>query len=78
VVNVVALNLAELLGGLVVVEVVFAFPGVGQLLVDSVNGKDIPTVQAIALISGLGFVIVNALADVVILVLNPRLRAGTA
>src|SRR5262249_10708493 len=50
VVNVVALNLAELLGGLVVVEVVFAFPGVGQLLVDSVNGKDIPTVQAIALI----------------------------
>lgn len=78
VVNVVALNLAELLGGLVVVEVVFAFPGVGQLLVDSVNGKDIPTVQAIALIAGVGFVIINAFADLAVLMLNPRLRAGLA
>ncbi len=75
VVNVVALNMAELLGGIVVVEVVFAFPGVGQLLVDSVNGKDVPTVQAIALISAVGFVVINATADSVILALNPRLRA---
>ena len=75
VVNVVGLNMAELLGGIVVVEVVFAFPGVGQLLVDSVNGKDVPTVQAIALISAVGFVVINATADAVILALNPRLRA---
>lgn len=78
VVNVVALNLAELLGGLVVVEVVFAFPGIGSLLVESVIGKDIPTVQAIALISGVGFVVINLLADVVVLLLNPRLRARAA
>lgn len=76
VVNVVALNIAELLGGLVVVEVVFAFPGLGQLLVDSVLGSDIPTVQAIALISALGFVIVNSLADLAVAALNPRLRTG--
>ena len=76
VVNVVALNIAELLGGLVVVEVVFAFPGIGQLLVDAVLGSDIPTVQAIALISGLVFVIVNSFADLVVAALNPRVRTG--
>lgn len=75
VVNIVALNMAELLGGLVVVEVVFGFPGLGQLLVDSVLGKDIPSVQAIALIAGVGFVVINAVADVIVLALNPRLRA---
>ncbi len=74
VVNVVALNMAELLGGLVVVEVVFAFPGLGQLLVDSVQGKDIPTVQAVALLAAIGFVAINAVADAVVLALNPRLR----
>lgn len=76
VVNVIALNIAELLGGLVVVEVVFAFPGLGQLLVDSVLGSDIPTVQAIAIISGIAFVIVNAASDLAIAALNPRLRSG--
>ncbi len=76
VVNVVALNLAELLGGLVVVEVVFGFPGLGQLLVDSVQGKDIPSVQAIALLAAVGFVLINSLADFVVLMLNPRLRSG--
>lgn len=75
VVNVVALNMAELLGGLVVVETVCGFPGLGQLLVDSVQGKDIPTVQAIALLAGVGFVVMNALADAIVLALNPKLRA---
>lgn len=76
VVNVIALNMAELLGGLVVVEVVFAFPGLGQLLVDSVLGSDIPMVQAIAIISGIAFVIVNAGSDAIIAALNPRLRTS--
>jgi len=74
VVNVVALSLAELIGGVVVIETVFGFPGVGKLLVDSVGGKDIPTVQAIALVIGLGYVVLNFLADGVVLALNPRLR----
>ena len=75
VVNVVALNMAELLGGLVVVETVCGFPGLGQQLVDSVMAKDIPTVQAIALLTGVGFVVMNALADAIVLALNPKLRA---
>jgi peptide/nickel transport system permease protein len=76
VVNVVALSLAELIGGVVVIEAVFGFPGIGKLLVDSVGGKDIPTVQAIALIIGLGYVVLNLVADVVILALDPRLRTS--
>jgi len=75
VVNVVALSMAELVGGVVVLETVFGFPGIGQLLVDSVSSKDIPTVQAIALIIGIGFVVLNLLADAFILYLNPRLRS---
>lgn len=74
VVNVVALSLAELVGGVVVTETVFGFPGIGNLLVDSVISKDIPTVQAIAVVMGLGFVVLNFVADAVVLALNPRLR----
>ena len=75
-VNVITLNLAEILGGLVVVETVFGFPGLGQLLVDSVHGKDIPTVQAIALLTALGFVVLNSVADATVAALNPRLRTA--
>jgi peptide/nickel transport system permease protein len=74
VVNVVALSTAELIGGVVIIENVFGFPGVGQLLVTSVGSRDIPTVQVIALIIGIGVVVVNFLADVAVLALNPRLR----
>jgi peptide/nickel transport system permease protein len=74
VVNVVALTMAELIGGAVVVETVFGFPGVGNLFVESVSAKDIPVVQAIALIVGFGFVGLNFAADAVIVRLNPRLR----
>ena len=75
VVNVVALSLAELVGGVVVIETVFGFPGIGKLLVESVGSKDIPTVQAIAVVIGLGFVVLNFVADAVLIMLDPRLRA---
>lgn len=74
VVNVVALSLAELVGGVVVIETVFGFPGLGKLLVESVGSKDIPTVQAIAVVIGLGYVLLNFLADAVLITLDPRLR----
>jgi peptide/nickel transport system permease protein len=74
VVNVIALSLAELVGGVVVIESVFGFPGVGKLLVDSVGGQDLPTVQALALVIGLGFITLNLLADSIVLALNPRAR----
>jgi peptide/nickel transport system permease protein len=73
-VSVVALNAADLIGGLVVIETVFGFPGIGQALVEAVIGKDIPTVQTIVLLIGTGFVVLNLLADLVLLALNPKLR----
>ena len=78
VVNVVALSLAELVGGVVVIETVFGFPGIGKLLVESVGSKDIPTVQAIAVVIGLGYVILNFVADAVLIALDPRLRARSS
>jgi peptide/nickel transport system permease protein len=74
VVNVVALSLAELVGGVVITETVFGFPGVGKLLVDSVTSKDLPTVQVIVLVMGVGYVTMNLVADLLVLALNPRLR----
>jgi len=76
VVNVVALTMAELIAGVVIIETVFGFPGIGQLLINSVSSKDIPVVQIITIIIGLGFVILNFLADLVVLMLNPKLRSA--
>lgn len=74
VVNVLALNLAELLSGVVVVEAVFGFPGAGQLLVTSVTAGDIPTVQALVLVMGGAFIALNVLADLAVVALTPTLR----
>ncbi len=71
--TVVALNLAYLVVGVVVVEVVFVYPGIGQLMVDSVSARDIPVVQACALIFAVTYILLNLLADVVSIVTNPRL-----
>lgn len=74
VINVVALNLAYLVVGVVIVEVVFAYPGLGQLLVDSVAKRDIPVVQASGLIFATTYIGLNLLADVLSILSNPRLR----
>jgi peptide/nickel transport system permease protein len=74
VINVVALSTAELIGGVVVIETVFGFPGIGQLFLSSVSGSDIPVVQAVAMVIGLGFIVLNFAADGVVTLLNPRLR----
>ncbi|MFD2054929.1 ABC transporter permease [Mesorhizobium calcicola] len=71
--NVVVLNLAYLITGVVVVEVVFVYPGLGQLIVDSVQKRDIPVVQACSLIFASTYVLLNLTADVVSIVVNPRL-----
>lgn len=70
---VIAFNLAYLIVGVVVVEVVFVYPGIGQLMVDAVSARDIPVVQACALIFAATYVLFNLLADVVGIVTNPRL-----
>ncbi|MEO4040698.1 ABC transporter permease [Hoeflea sp. CAU 1731] len=74
IINVVALNLAYLITGVVLVEVVFVYPGVGQLLVDSVTKRDFPVVQACCLIFAATFIMFNLIADVGSILSNPRLR----
>ncbi|MCB2095643.1 MAG: ABC transporter permease [Rhodobacteraceae bacterium] len=73
IITVVALNLAYLITGVVVVEVVFVYPGLGQLMVDSVSKRDFPVVQAVALIFAAAYVLLNLLADVLSTLSNPRL-----
>jgi len=71
--TVIAFNLAYLVVGVVVVEVVFVYPGVGQLMVDAVSSRDIPVVQACALIFAATYILLNLFADIVSIVTNPRL-----
>ncbi|MCX7564763.1 ABC transporter permease [Sulfitobacter sp. F26169L] len=74
IVNVVMLNMAYLVVGVVVVEVVFAYPGMGQYLVDHVSKRDVPVVQACGLIFAAVYIGLNLIADIVSIVSNPRLR----
>ena len=74
--NVTALNIAWLMGGVVVVETVFNFPGLGRLLVDSISFHDVPVIEAIAVVLASVYMLANLVADVLVLVLNPRLRAS--
>ncbi len=74
IINVVMLNLAYLVVGVVVVEVVFVYPGLGQLLVDSVSKRDLPVVQASGLIFASIYILLNLTADVLSMLSNPRLR----
>jgi peptide/nickel transport system permease protein len=77
IIAVVTLNLGYLVVGVVVVEVVFVYPGAGQLLVDAVAKRDLPLVQACGLIFAAIYVTLNVLADLLALVANPRLRHST-
>ncbi len=74
--NVTALNLAYLVGGVVVVEKVFSYPGFGSLLVDSLQLRDLPVIEATVMIAALVYVGANLIADVAAILLNPRLRTG--
>jgi peptide/nickel transport system permease protein len=71
--NVIAFNLAYLVVGAVVVEVVFVYPGIGQAMVDAVRSRDIPVVQACALIFAVTYILLNLLADIISIATNPRL-----
>jgi len=74
IVNVVMLNLAFLVVGVVVVEVIFVYPGMGQYLVDHVARRDVPVVQAVGLIFAAVYIGLNLVADIVAILANPRLR----
>jgi peptide/nickel transport system permease protein len=68
------LQLGGLISGAVIVEQVFVLPGIGKLTVDSVFARDYPTVEAVALIIALGYVVVNLLVDIVYTLIDPRIR----
>ncbi|MBN9047264.1 MAG: ABC transporter permease [Rhizobiales bacterium] len=74
IVNVVAFNIAYLITGVVLVEAVFNYNGLGRFMVDAVSKRDLPLVQAAALVFGAAYVILNIIADVAAIALNPRLR----
>ncbi len=74
IINVVVINLAYLVVGVVVVEVVFVYPGMGQLMVDAVAKRDVPVVQATGVIFAATYVLLNLTADVLAILANPRIR----
>jgi peptide/nickel transport system permease protein len=76
IISVVALDLIWLVGGVIIVENVFGFPGLGSLLVQSIAGGDLIMVQAVAVLTGAMFICIGVAADLLVLVLNPRLRQG--
>lgn len=77
-VNAVAINIVYLLSGVIVVENVFAFPGIGQALVAAIGAGDVITVQAIAIVMGAMFIMISLAADLLAVYFNPRLRTAAA
>lgn len=77
VVTIVGLQLGVLIGGSVVTEQVFLIPGFGKLIIDAVATRDYPVIQAVALLSAVGYVVLNLLVDVSYSALNPRIRESS-
>jgi peptide/nickel transport system permease protein len=73
-IQIVALSIASLMGGIVIVETVFAYPGIGSYLTSSVAAHDVATVEAIAMMITAAYVVMNMVANVSVILLNPRLR----
>ena len=75
--QVIAIQLAWLAGGVVVVEFLFRYPGIGQALIDAVTFRDVQVVQAVSMIVAVVYVVVNLLADIVGIMSNPKLRSAS-
>ncbi|HVT52266.1 MAG TPA: ABC transporter permease, partial [Dongiaceae bacterium] len=76
--QVIGLTVAYLAGGVVVIEYLFGFPGIGQKLLDAIKSRDVPVIQFIVLMLAGFYVIVNILADLATVLITPRLRAREA
>jgi peptide/nickel transport system permease protein len=75
-IQVIAINIAWLAGGIVTVEYLFGFPGIGAALVDAVANRDMPVVQALCLLIAAVYVVLNLIADILTILISPRLRTG--
>ena len=76
VITLIGLQLGTLLGGAVITETIFSWPGVGQLTIEAIQRRDYPVVQACVLLISLSYVMVNVLTDVVYAAIDPRIRLG--
>ena len=75
-IQVTALELAWMAGGIVIVEFVFQYPGIGASLVDAVNNRDMPVVQTVTMLAAAVYVILNLAADLATILVTPRLRTA--
>jgi peptide/nickel transport system permease protein len=76
--TVIGLNVGRLVGGALIVEIIFALPGIGRLLVDSIYNRDLVVVQGVVLFTAVAFVLINFAVDLLYGVLDPRIRHGRA
>jgi peptide/nickel transport system permease protein/oligopeptide transport system permease protein len=76
IVTTIGLQFGTLLGGAVLTETVFAWPGIGRLLVDSIGARDYPVVQGIVLLLAVSFIVINLLTDLLYAYVDPRIRYG--
>ncbi len=74
IVNAVALSLSYLVGGVIIIETIFNYPGIAKLMVDAVATRDLPLIQSCAMIFCLGYLLLITIADIVAILSNPRLR----
>ena len=77
-VTITGINIGRLIGGAVIVEVIFALPGIGRLLIGAIGTRDLIILQGVVLLVGAGFVIMNFIVDLLYAVLDPRIRHGHA
>jgi peptide/nickel transport system permease protein len=75
IVNAIALSLSYLLGGVIIVETIFSYPGIAKLMVDAVATRDLPLIQSCAMIFCVGYLVLVTIADVIAILSNPRLRS---
>ncbi|MCK4898744.1 MAG: ABC transporter permease subunit, partial [Anaerolineales bacterium] len=76
-ITVIAISFGWLISGLVVIENVFNYPGLGRMLVFAIDRRDLPLLQAVTMITVVGFALANLAADLIYAYLNPRIRLGS-
>jgi peptide/nickel transport system permease protein len=76
--TVVATQIGYLVGGLVIIESLFSYPGIGKLIYDAAVGHDVPLLESAALMVAVVYMVSNLVADILYAVLNPRIRLATA
>ena len=73
-ITIIAMNVGWMIGGLVVIETVFGYPGLGRLMIYSIENRDLPLLQAVSLVAALVYAVANLVADLLYAVCNPRIR----